>query len=61
MFHLGVQSTEKGITIFDHFPDHGLDESAIRTIASKWRFRPGTYKGKPVDVQIDIEVAFSIY
>jgi TonB family protein len=40
---------------------YGLDESAIRTIASKWRFRPGTYKGKPVDVQIDIEVAFSIY
>lgn len=40
---------------------YGLDESAIRTIASKWRFQPGTYKGKPVDVQIDIEVAFSIY
>jgi len=40
---------------------YGLDESAIRTIASKWRFQPGMYKGKPVDVLVDIEVAFSIY
>ena len=40
---------------------YGLDESAIRTIASKWRFQPGMYKGKPVDVVVDIEVAFSIY
>jgi protein TonB len=40
---------------------YGLDESAIRTIASKWRFKPATYKGNPVDFQVDIEVAFSIY
>ena len=35
---------------------HGLDESAIKTIASKWRFRPGTLNGVPVDVQANIEV-----
>ena len=40
---------------------YGLDESAIRTIASKWRFQPGTYKGKPVDVLTNIEVEFRIY
>jgi len=39
----------------------GLDESAIRTITTKWRFRPATYKGKPVDHQIDIEVEFLIH
>jgi protein TonB len=40
---------------------YGLDESAINTIATKWRFRPGTYKGMPVDVQANIEVAFRLY
>jgi TonB family protein len=40
---------------------YGLDESAIRTIASKWRFQPGMYKGKPVDVLTNIEVTFRIY
>jgi len=40
---------------------YGLDESAIRTITTKWRFRPATYKGKPVDHQIDIEVEFLIH
>ena len=40
---------------------YGLDESAIRTISSKWRFQPATYKGKNVDFLVDIEVAFSIY
>jgi TonB family protein len=40
---------------------HGLDESAIQTIASKWRFKPGKYKGAPVDVQANIEVSFRLY
>jgi periplasmic protein TonB len=40
---------------------YGLDESAIRTISSQWRFRPGTLNGKPVDVQANIEVAFRLY
>jgi TonB family protein len=39
----------------------GLDESAINTIATKWKFRPGTYKGQPVDVQANIEVTFRLY
>ncbi|MBN2318112.1 MAG: TonB family protein, partial [Acidobacteria bacterium] len=40
---------------------YGLDESAIDTIENKWRFKPATYKGKPVDFQVDIEITFSIY
>lgn len=39
----------------------GLDESAIRTIGAKWRFKPGTLNGKPVDVMINIEVSFRLY
>jgi hypothetical protein len=27
---------------------YGLDESAISTIATKWRFKPGTLNGMPV-------------
>jgi periplasmic protein TonB len=40
---------------------YGLDESAINTIATKWRFRPGTFNGQPVDVQANIEVSFRLY
>ena len=40
---------------------YGLDESAIGTIESNWRFQPASYKGKNVDYLVDIEVAFSIY
>jgi len=40
---------------------YGLDESAIHTIATKWRFKPGTLNGKPVDVQANIEVDFNLY
>jgi len=40
---------------------YGLDESAINTIATKWRFRPGTLNGSPVDVQANIEVSFRLY
>ncbi len=40
---------------------YGLDESAISTISTKWRFKPGTLKGTPVDVQILIEVSFRLF
>ncbi|PYV07841.1 MAG: hypothetical protein DMG07_27440, partial [Acidobacteria bacterium] len=40
---------------------YGLDESAINTIATKWRFRPGTLNGQAVDVQANIEVSFRLY
>jgi TonB family protein len=40
---------------------YGLDESAIRTITTSWRFRPGTVLGKPVDVQANVQVRFQLY
>jgi len=40
---------------------YGLDESAINTIATKWRFKPGTRNGQPVDVWANIEVTFRLY
>jgi TonB family protein len=40
---------------------YGLDESAIKTVSSQWRFQPGTFKGNPVDVQTTISVLFKLY
>jgi TonB family protein len=40
---------------------YGLDKSAVNTIASKWRFRPGTRNDEPVDVIANIEVRFRIF
>jgi len=40
---------------------YGLDDSAIQTISSKWRFKPGKLKGDPVDVIANIEVRFRMF
>jgi TonB family protein len=40
---------------------YGLDESAIATVATRWRFQPATNNGEPVDVQANIEVSFRLY
>jgi TonB family protein len=37
---------------------YSLDESAVNTITSKWRFKPGTRNGEPVDVISTIEIIF---
>jgi periplasmic protein TonB len=39
----------------------GLDESAINTIATRWRFQPGTRNGVPVDVVVNIEIFFRLH
>jgi TonB family protein len=39
---------------------YGLDESAINTIATTWRWKPGTLNGTPVDVYANIEVSFKL-
>lgn len=39
---------------------YGLDENAIREIATNWKFRPGTYNGQSVDVLATIEVTFTL-
>jgi len=40
---------------------YGLDESAILTIGSKWRFKPATHNSEPFDTVANIEVAFKLY
>jgi TonB family protein len=39
---------------------YSLDQSVINTIATKWRFQPGTSDGTPIDVQILIEISFKL-
>lgn len=39
---------------------YGLEERAIQEIATKWKFRPGTLNGQPVDVLATIEVQFNL-
>ncbi len=40
---------------------HGLDESAIRTIGTQWRFKPARYRGVPIDYPASIEITFRLY
>jgi protein TonB len=37
----------------------GLDQQAIIAV-KQWRFRPGLYKGRPVPVQIEVELTFTL-
>jgi TonB family protein len=37
----------------------GLDESAVKAV-QKWKFKPSEYQGKPVPVQINVEVDFRL-
>ena len=39
--------------------NYGLDEEAVKCV-KKWLFAPGTKDGKPVAVQIEIEIAFTL-
>lgn len=39
---------------------YGLDESAVKTVMTKWKFKPGTKDGQPVDVRALIEVYFRL-
>jgi TonB family protein len=40
---------------------YGLDEAAIDTITTQWRFEPGTLNGTPVSVLANIELSFKLY
>ncbi len=40
---------------------YGLDESAMHTIATKWKFEPGTINGQPADIEVNIEVSFRLW
>lgn len=38
----------------------GLDEAAIAAVR-RWRFKPGMFEGKPVDVLVHIVLDFRIH
>jgi len=38
---------------------HGLDESAMKALLL-WKFKPGTRDGEPVDVTINVGIAFRL-
>lgn len=38
----------------------GMDENAVKAV-QKWKFKPSEYEGKPVPVQINVEVNFRLY
>jgi TonB family protein len=40
---------------------YGLDEETIKTIAEKWRFKPGTLDGQPIDTEAILEVTMKLY
>ena len=37
----------------------GLDQQAIVAV-KQWRFRPGTFKGQPVPVIVNVELTFTL-
>jgi TonB family protein len=39
--------------------EHGLDQQAIDA-TRQWTFEPGTAKGKPVPVEVTIEMTFTL-
>ena len=39
--------------------EYGLDEQAV-TAMKQWEFKPGTKDGKPVAVQVDVEMTFTL-
>ena len=39
--------------------DDELDQEAIKAM-KQWKFKPGTKDGKPVNVQVNIEMTFTL-
>ena len=39
--------------------EYGLDDEAVKA-AKQWKFKPGTKDGKPVAVQVTIELTFTL-
>ncbi len=40
---------------------YGLDQEAINTISTRWRFKPGMFRDVPVDILANIEITFRLY
>jgi TonB family protein len=40
---------------------HGLDESALETVKTRWVFRPAILQGKPVNARATFEISFRLF
>lgn len=40
-------------------PTYGLDDQAVKAM-KQWQFKPGTKDGKPVAVQVDVMINFTL-
>ena len=40
-------------------PTYGLDQEAVKAM-KQWQFKPGTKDGKPVPVQVDVLINFTL-
>src|SRR5712692_448282 len=39
---------------------YGMDESALKTLTTRWAFEPATYHGQPVAVRTNFELRFHL-
>jgi TonB family protein len=39
---------------------NGLDEASVEMVTTKWRFKPATYMGEPIDLNSYIEIDFRL-
>jgi TonB family protein len=40
---------------------YGLDESAVETVKTRWRFQPALLQGEPVNARARIEISFRLF
>ena len=54
---VGTDGRAHNISVVKAPPGYGLDEEAVKAV-EKWRFKPGRSAGKPVAVEVRVEVNF---
>jgi TonB family protein len=57
---IGTDGIARGLKILQGL-GYGLDEAAIETIETSWRFKPALLNGQPVNVRVNIEVTMRLY
>jgi len=53
---IGTDGTPREIVVLES-PHPKLSEASVEA-AKGWRFRPGTYRGEPVDTIFNIQITF---
>lgn len=55
-----IRSIESSVDPTAHSAAKGLDANALDAV-KQYRFEPATYQGKPVPVEVNVEVNFRVY